>query len=231
MKKGKYMVFLAAVLASIVAAPTLSAAAPVRLTESFQMEGTGCQMNIQLDGDILLSASIGPANMKPPSCVLTTPEGPWWDCPPIPCCVRVPDPNPPPYDPNRGSWNCSTNNNPDNPEFVCTSCTSWDGTNWNTPTSCPSDPGPGGGAPAPTCESDGSTSDPAAITSLVCTGCDEATGLCPPENCEPLRFVERNIFEKSGDGSTYCYNSTAGTQVCKTCTTNPTTKKTTCVTK
>jgi hypothetical protein len=47
-------------------------------------------------------------------------------------------------------------------------------------------------------------------------GCD--SGVCKALNCLPKTAVERNIIEKSGDNSKYCYNSTAGTQVCKTCT-------------
>lgn len=34
--------------------------------------------------------------------------------------------------------------------------------------------------------------------------------------CEPKTAVERNIMEKSGDGSTYCYYDKTGQRVCKT---------------
>jgi len=39
---------------------------------------------------------------------------------------------------------------------------------------------------------------------------------CSPLNCKPKTFVERNIIDKSGDGSTYCYYTTFGQRVCKT---------------
>jgi hypothetical protein len=51
-------------------------------------------------------------------------------------------------------------------------------------------------------------------------GCD--SGACRALNCLPKTAVERNIIEQSGDNSKFCYNSTAGTQVCKTCTTSNT---------
>jgi hypothetical protein len=224
MKQGKYIAWLVVVLVFMLAVPSISLAAPGRLTESFVMGDTGCQMNVQLDNDTLLNASVGPANVKPPACVWVYGDGSWvWSCPPSPCCVWAQEPG---FNPG---WYCAD---------VCTACSTWDPANlaWSTPNTCPSNSGAGGGAPA-TC-TDTSDPWPDVINRQVCsgTGCTEAppgSGIytCPSDNCEPLRFVERNIFEKSGDGSVYCYNSTAGKQVCKTCTTNTQTKVTTCVTK
>jgi hypothetical protein len=47
---------------------------------------------------------------------------------------------------------------------------------------------------------------------LICD--DDGNG--NPINCKPKTAVERNIMEKSGDGSQYCYYTTKGQQVCKT---------------
>jgi hypothetical protein len=54
---------------------------------------------------------------------------------------------------------------------------------------------------------------------LVCEDCTDngdGTFTCSPEKCQPKTYVERNIMEKSGDGSRYCYYTTTGQQVCKT---------------
>jgi hypothetical protein len=54
---------------------------------------------------------------------------------------------------------------------------------------------------------------------LVCEDCTDngdGTFTCSPEKCQPKTYVERNILEKSGDGSRYCYYTTTGQQVCKT---------------
>jgi hypothetical protein len=39
---------------------------------------------------------------------------------------------------------------------------------------------------------------------------------CPPLNCLPKAFVERNIMNKSGEESRWCYTDTTGQQVCRT---------------
>ena len=55
---------------------------------------------------------------------------------------------------------------------------------------------------------------------LVCKDCTGPDGdgiyTCAPANCEPKTAVERNVMEKSGDGSTYCYYDKLGRRVCKT---------------
>lgn len=49
---------------------------------------------------------------------------------------------------------------------------------------------------------------------LICD--DDGSGSPILETCEPKISVERNIMEKSGDGSRYCYYTTTGQRICKT---------------
>ena len=69
MGKRKWMGIYIAALVALLAGPSLSSAAgPERINESFVMGDTGCQMNIELDGDTggIVSAELGPA-FEPPA--------------------------------------------------------------------------------------------------------------------------------------------------------------------
>jgi hypothetical protein len=89
-----------------------------------------------------------------------------------------------------------------------------------SPSPIPPPPIPPGGAGVPEwCVG----SQPIGLISdtLVCNDCIESgdgTFDCqaPGATCETKTAVERNIMEKSGDGSTYCYYTKTGQRVCKT---------------
>jgi len=229
MERKTYWVLLVTVLVTILAIPSISAAdgRPDRITESFLLGDTGCRMNVFMirDGQGITNANVGPANITSPSCQLLMGEGPYYDCPPSPCCVWVWDGE------FSGSWNCSTTYDEpsDSDLFLCTACTYWDTNSdsptyhqWVTPPTCPPVPGPGG-TPLPTCNLNNinyiSLTDQ--LICEDCTGPPDSNGYydCSAANttgkCKDFTAVERNIMEKHGDNSKYCYYS-SGYGACAT---------------
>jgi hypothetical protein len=136
-RRRKTWIFLM-MLGALLAIPSFSSAqdGPVRQVESFVLGNTGCQMNLSLEGDRVISANLTPAFGQ------------------------------------SGSAICQ----------------------------------------------DGLLIEDVGKT-LICVDCTEnpdGTVTCGAENCEPKTYVEQNIMEKSGDGSTYCYYTTTRQRVCKT---------------
>jgi hypothetical protein len=212
MEKRAYRVLLTAVLATILAVPSIFAAnIPERIQENFLLGETGCQMNVfmEQDGSGITDANVGPAGRPSPNCrydASRLPDNPWV-CPPSPCCI---------WDTNGefGGWICSYD--PENEgQFLCASCTTWNGEVWVTPNPCPPVPGPGG-TPLPTCNLTEVDFSPIS-ESVICDVCTKNSGdefyTCAPATCLPFTAVERNIMEKHGDNSKWCYSS-GGYSVC-----------------
>jgi hypothetical protein len=327
MGERKHIGISTAVLAALLAIPSLSPAqgGPVRLNESFVLGDTGCQMNLALEGDQVVSANLGPAFEPPPEpftvysfnftgSVAEITAISWG--PPLPIPVSIGDifngtltydpttftrdvlsnvvqylPNPAtignikfsfgsgqsfesiyfPYNyalvynntPN-DSFSINAYIWPDPPisgldnnnlvDFILadssgTALSSFDfPTNLNfgdwterifqfilragdsqlavsgalsslAPVSVPS-PSPSPMPPPGAAVCTGELPIVEQITqTLICKDCTEnpdGSFACSPENCERKKYVERNIMEKSGDGSTYCYYTKTGQRVCKT---------------
>jgi hypothetical protein len=68
MERRKRIVLLIVVMVTVAASPSFSVAggSPVRYNESFVMGDTGCQMNLVLDGDSVVVASLSPAYQNGP---------------------------------------------------------------------------------------------------------------------------------------------------------------------
>jgi hypothetical protein len=220
MEKRKFLVLVTALMVSIMAVPSLSAAAdPIeRILVSVPLGESGCTMNVQLtdSGKDIVSATINQSGgVTPPPC-FDTGEG--FDCPPGPCCARVVG----------AGWVCASDT-----EVACNTCTVFNGGSWSTTVPCPTDPPPPGAGGPPLCDASGEIIEPRPISeSLDCDACPVSPGIspcctevspgtwnCPADACKPRRFTEGSFMEKIGDNSRYCWNSPAGTQVCRTCTT------------
>lgn len=75
-------------------------------------------------------------------------------------------------------------------------------------------PSPDPLSPPPSCSSTGDLPIENITDTLICD--DDGSGQPVLSTCKPKTAVERNIMEKSGDGSTYCYYTKTGSRVCKT---------------
>lgn len=230
MERRKFLVLATALLVSILAVPSLSAAAdPIeRILVSVPLGESGCNMNVQLQNsgkDIIFASISQSGGVTPPLCIW---NGEDFDCPDESCCVFI-------YE--GWHWDCAGDH-----EIACNTCTVFNGESWSTTVPCPTDPPPPGAGGPPLCDASGDFIYPRPISdSLDCEGCPASGPCCtevspgnwncPPDACKPRRFTEGSFMEKLGDASKYCWNVPAGTQVCKTCTRNPTTGVTTCVTQ
>jgi hypothetical protein len=168
-------------------------------------------MNIfmEQDGSGIIDANVGPANRNSPPCVY---EGGEFVCPPSPCCFWVP-PNG-----SSGHWNCSEGEGEGEGDYLCTSCTYFDvELRWVTPGTCPPVPGPGGGTLPLTCNLNNRVTIRPISESVICDVCTKNSGdefyTCTSTSCLPFTAVERNIMEKHGDNSKWCYSS-AGYSAC-----------------
>lgn len=214
MERRTYRFLLAAVLATILAVPSISTAdgPPIRIAESFELGETGCKMTVfmEQDGSGMIGANVGPANIPSPPCRLDCNKKD--SCPPSPCCI---------WDRNKegcNKWNCSTVGEGKKTAFLCASFTHWDGKEkkWVTGDPCPPVPGPGGKG-QPTCNLNHVNKRPMS-GSLICDDCagpPDSNGFynCTHASCLPFTAVERNIMEKHGDNSQWCYYS-AGFSAC-----------------
>lgn len=69
MGKGKYLIISMTFLALLLASSSIVIAqddGPVRINESFVLGDTGCQMNVALEGDAIVAATVSPAFAPPP---------------------------------------------------------------------------------------------------------------------------------------------------------------------
>jgi len=189
MEKRKFVVVLVTMLIGVFAGATIcTAGGPKRTQESFTLGDSGCQMNLIFSSPVNDSGEIAYAVISPAqqTCV-----EPCWECE-----QRCPD---------DFLYLCADDPNSEGCKHVCCS----------TP---PPAPGNGTGT-SPACDLE--IISPRPISDLLsCENCTQINGTYSCDftsnNCEPLRYVERNIMEKSGDGSRYCYTDTTGQQVCRT---------------